>query len=109
MLQQLFRKYESCERRGYMNLRGFMKLLKFIGLFADVEHQFEFTKYSSQNRVQFEGFVGALRDCFGGDEIFFQFLEKLKTQSMSRNQLIPHFQDIQKRSKTPEPKVKEKI
>ena len=38
MLQQLFRKFESCERRGYMNLRGFMKLLKFIGLFADVEH-----------------------------------------------------------------------
>jgi hypothetical protein len=48
-----------------------MKLLKFIGLFADVEHQFEFTKYSKENRVQFEGFVGAMRDCFGGDEMFF--------------------------------------
>jgi hypothetical protein len=56
-------------------------MLKFLGLNADVEHQIEFSKYSKENRVRLEGFIGALRDCLGGDDYFFKFLNNLETRS----------------------------
>lgn len=56
-------------------------MLKFLGLYADVEHQIEFSKYSKENRVRLEGFIGALRDCLGGDDYFFKFLNNLETRS----------------------------
>jgi hypothetical protein len=70
-LKQLFNRFESAERRGQINLGGFLKALKFLGFESDLEHQVEFSKYSKQNRVKLEGFIGALRDCYGGDEPFF--------------------------------------
>lgn len=70
-LKQLFSRFECAERRGQINLGGFLKALKFLGFESDVEHQVEFSKYSQQNRVKLEGFIGALRDCMGGDEQFF--------------------------------------
>ena len=74
ILKYLFRRFECTERRGYINLGGFLKVLKFLGLESDVDHQVEFSKYSRQNRVKLDGFIGALRDCIGGDDYFFKFL-----------------------------------
>lgn len=52
-----------------------------MGFDPDLEHQVEFSKYSKQNRVKFEGFIGALRDCIGGDQQFFKFLNELEKKS----------------------------
>lgn len=86
LLKHLFRQFECAERRGYINLGGFLKTLKFLGFESDVEHQVEFSKYSRQNRVKLDGFIGALRDCIGGDENFFKFLYQLESEQLTKIQ-----------------------